>query len=299
MQLDLFTDNRSNILLNIADEYLRAHDFVKALSTCEQVRDEYPENLQAPRLCTLIQIWHDRLTALEQPLCQPQQLKDLLDALQSVRHPALSTAVTEVLLEVLQTLPDADHIFLPPRFHCGHLLLELGRHAEAVTSFRTALSAAHLERGCFLGWYADALVLSGNAEDALGFYLRAFLEDPASVDRVGIKHPAILQLHQHCAQYADGIDEEGEAPWLPVWGWLQGVFTLPLHHPPFLEDLEAALESAALPTPRIWFDLLTGAEYFRTVSRDDRQMAAVRRVMKRVHEEMFDSYMQKIRGTQS
>jgi hypothetical protein len=47
MQLDLFADNRANILLNISDEYLLAQNFEKALSTCEQVRNEYPDNRQA------------------------------------------------------------------------------------------------------------------------------------------------------------------------------------------------------------------------------------------------------------
>ena len=47
MQLNLFADNCANILLNIADEYLLALNFAKALSTCVQVRDEYPDCRQA------------------------------------------------------------------------------------------------------------------------------------------------------------------------------------------------------------------------------------------------------------
>jgi tetratricopeptide (TPR) repeat protein len=295
MQLDLFADNRSNILLNIADEYLRAKEFAKALSTCEQVREEYPDNRQAPGLCRLIHAWCDRIAEIAPAACKPQQLKDLLDSFPNAHHPALRTAILETVLDLLQSLPEPDHIFLPPRFHRGHLLLELGRSDDAEAAFRAALTSSQIERGRFLGWHADAMTLAGNAEDAVSVYMQAFIEDPASVDISGIKHPAIQQLHQHCAQYADGIDDDGVAVWLPVWGWLQGVFSLPLRSPPRFDDLVAQVDVTAVP--RIWFDLLICAEYLRTVQRDDRQMAEVRRLMKRLSEEMFDCYMQKNRGT--
>jgi len=48
--------------------------------------------------------------------------------------------------------------------------------------------------------------------------LQAFLQDPATIDIQFVNHPAILKLHQHCSQNADGIDDDGEVPWLPVWG---------------------------------------------------------------------------------
>jgi hypothetical protein len=124
MQLDLFEDNRANILLNIADEYLRKGEFVKALSTCKQVRDEYPENRQASQLCGL-----------------------------------------------------------------------------------------------------------------------------------------------------------------------QGIFPLPLQHPPALDELEEQAAGNTTPTARLWYGALTIAELLRTVQRDDRQMAAVRRLMKQLNEDMFECYM--------
>jgi tetratricopeptide (TPR) repeat protein len=296
MQLDLFTDNRANILLNIADEYLLAQNFAKALSTCGQVRDEYPENRQAAQLYFAIEIWQAQLAGIESTTCEPGRLNEMHSSLGSVTHPALRTAVMETLVTLLQTLPEADAIFIPPRFHLGHLLLERRRFAEATRSFRRALSSPNLERGRFLAWSADAMTRAGNAEDAVNLYLQAFLEDPATVDVQGITHPAIQRLHQHCAANADGIDDDGEVAWLPVWGWLQGLFPLPVQHPPVFDELEARIDSEESPLPQLWYELLTRAEYLRTMVRDDREMTAVRRLMKRLNEEMFDCYMQKIRG---
>jgi hypothetical protein len=77
MQLDLFADNRANILLNIVDEYLLAQNFDKALSTCSLVRDEYPENRQAKKLCGAIETWQGLLAGVEAASCQPGQLNEL------------------------------------------------------------------------------------------------------------------------------------------------------------------------------------------------------------------------------
>ena len=297
MQLDLFEDNRPGILLNIADEYLLARDFEKALSVCEQVRDEYPGNRQASELCILIQTWHDMISGIEPTSCHPQQLNDLLINLELVYHPALRTAVKEVLVKLLQAFPKPDQVYVPPRFHRGHILLELGKLADAATSFRNALTSPNLERGRFLAWSADAMTLAGKADNAVSVYLQALLEDPATVDLPYIKHPTIQKLYLHCAQLADGIEEDGEAAWLPVWGWLQGVFQLPLQQPPAFAELQTQIDHAEFPTPRLWYELLTLAEYLRTVQRDDRQMATVRRLMKRLNEDMFECYMQKLKGT--
>ncbi len=297
MQLDLFVDNRANILLNIVDEYLLAQDYKKALSTCEQVRAEYPENRQATGLCVAINSWHAELAEAESATSIPERLNEMCVNLGSVSHPPLRTVVMKSLAALLQQLPEADHIFIPPRFHLGHLLLECGRFAEADRSFRNALSSPNLGRGRFLAWSADAMTLGGSAEEAVTLYLQAFLEDPGTVDAYFIKHPAILKLHQHCSENADGIDDDDVVAWLPVWGWLQGLFPLPLQHPPFFDELEARIDDEELPLPQLWYELLTLAEHLRTMHRDDRQMAAVRRLMKRLNEEMFECYMQRIRGT--
>jgi len=297
MQLDLFEDNRPNILLNIAEEYLVGQELEKALATCQQLLEEYPQNRHASELCYLTQRWHGIITAIHPPSCEPEQLKDIRDDLESVSHKALKSAVTNRLVILLQTFTEPDHIYFPPRFHLGHLLLDSGRFTEAYKSFCNALGSPDAPRGRFLAWSADALTLAGRTEDAVAIYLQAFLEDPETVEMRDIRHIDILELNTHCSFYADGIEVDGEAPWLPVWGWMQGLFLLPLHNPPVFDELETLVKSRTMPTPRLWFLLLTVAEYLRTIRRDDRQMASVRRLMKRLNSDMFESYMQKIRGS--
>jgi tetratricopeptide (TPR) repeat protein len=296
MQLDLFSDNRPTILLNIVDEYLQARQFDKALSTCRQVVEEYPDNRSAADLGRHIQMWSDRISGITSPSCLPQHLDDLLTELGPATHAALRTAVVESLLRRLQAMPEAERIFIPPRFHCGHLLLDLGRYDEAAASFRQTISASEPERGRFLAWSADAMTLAGNADDALNIYLQAFLEDPASVDMAFVKHPGVQKLHRHCSLNAEGIDDDGEASWLPVWGWFHGVFSLPLHNPPDYSELLSLSDGDTEPLPRLWHKLLTRAEYLRTFHRDDTQRVSVRRIMKRMNAAMFDCYMQRIQG---
>ncbi|MBC7963215.1 MAG: hypothetical protein H7Y05_09755 [Steroidobacteraceae bacterium] len=48
--------------------------------------------------------------------------------------------------------------------------------------------------------------------------------------------------------------------------------------------------------PRIWFDMLTHTERVRVLHRDDRELAAVRRLMKKANGSMFDCYLEKIGG---
>ena len=297
MQLDLFEDNRPNILLNIAEEYLRGEELEKALATCQQVLEEYPQNRHALELFILIRKWHGIITGIHPPSCEPEQLKNIRDDLESVSHTALKSAVINRLIILLQTFPEPDHIYLPPRFHLGRLLLDSGRFTEAYKSFSNALNSPDAPRGRFLAWSADALTLAGRAEDAVNVYQQAFLEDPETVEMGYIRHQGIMKLHLHCSLQADGIEDDGEAPWLPVWGWMQGVFSLPLHNPPVFDELETLANNQSLPNPRLWFLLLTAAEYLRSIKRDDRQMASVRRLMKRLNSDMFESYLQKIRGT--
>lgn len=297
MQLDLFEDNRPNILLNIAEEYLKGAELEKALATCQQVREEYPQNRHALELSLLIQKWVGILTGIDHALCKPEQLKDIREDLEPVSHAALKSAVLNRLVILLQTFPEPDFIYLPPRFHLGRLLMDLRRFTEAYNSFSNALNSPDAPRGRFMAWSADAMTLTGRDEDAINVYRQAFLEDPETVEITDIRHQGILKLHLHCAFQADGIEDDGEAPWLPVWGWMQGLFSLPLHDLPVFDELEALATSRAMPAPRLWFLLLTAAEYLRTIQRDDRQMPSVRRLMKRLNGDMFECYMQKIRGT--
>lgn len=299
MQLDLFNDNRPGILLNMADEYLRGTDFEKAVIVCRQVCQEYPANHHAPELLALLQTWHTLLYGIEPPSSTPHTLYEVYCRLASVSNATLRTTVLKRLLSALERFPEPDHIFIAPDFHRGHLLLRLGNHETAISAFRNALASPALPQGKFLAWTADAMTMAGMGEDAVSIYLRAFLEDPASVDGNGIKNKKIRDLRVHCAQHADGIDDDGELPWLPVWGWFQNVFAIPLQQPPDFDALQTSFEEESLPVPRLWFDLLTRAEYLRTVKRDDKELPIVRRMMKQLHQEMFDCYITRIKRTEA
>ena len=222
--------------------------------------------------------------------------------LDSISHPALRSTVLGTLIDAISALPDPEQIYVPPRFHLGQILMDADRHAEAAVCFLAALSNAGFERGRFLAWRGDALTLARNYDAALKSYLAAFLDDPFSVDMQSIKNWKITNLHTSLHfEATDEIEETEEPAWLPVWGWLHGVFTLPLQPVPEPGQLDAnafglliAKENCSVS--RIWFDMLTHAERLRCVFRDDRELAAVRRLMKRTNEFMFGCYLDKFGG---
>lgn len=298
MQLDLFNDNRPGILINMADEFIRSRNLVQAVSVYQQLLSEYPDDRSAAPLLKLVDEWRDLLSGIKEHPADQAYLPTVWLRLESLSHPALRSTAVDMLLDALGTCPNPEQIFAPPRFHLGQILMEAGRYTEAAPSFLAALSNSTLERGKFLAWRADALTLAGNDDEALKGYLAAFLEDPFSIDLQSIKNEKISDLRSSLHfEATDEIAETEEVAWLPVWGWLQGVFTLPLQRPIVFDELESQVNSKALPTARLWYELLTMAEQLRTVQRDDRRMAEARRMMKRLNEEMFDCYLQKIRGT--
>lgn len=206
------------------------------------------------------------------------------------------------LIDVIRALPDPEQIYIAPRFHLGQILMEVGQYVEAADCFHAALSGKDVPRGRFLAWRGDALTLAGNDDAALKSYLAAFLDEPLSVDITTIKSSKITNLHSSLQFDAtDEIEEVEEPAWLPVWGWLHGVFTLPLQPAPD-EILPGAAEFEDLLTkegcalPRIWFDMLIYAERLRVMFKDDRELAAVRRLMKKASGFMFGCYLDKVRG---
>lgn len=297
MQLDLFNDNRPGILLRIADEFILALDFDQAVSTCEQLINDYPGDRCAPALLVLTREWRDLLAGNRN---DPTHLNTLWLRLESIQHPPLRTAVLGVLLDSLRTMPEPESIYMAPRFHLGHLFMEAGRHAEAAECFQTAILRGARPRGRFFVWRGNALTRSGRSDDAIGSYLSAFLEDPGSVDINSVGNQVIQNLSYSFCHEDEDIDEDDEIAWLPVWGWLHGVFALHLNRA--AGDSTDAARFAALidegntAVPRLWFDMLAYAETLRTITRNDRELAAIRRLMKRQNRFMFEQYMDKIRG---
>lgn len=302
MQLNLFEDNRPGILLNIANEFILARDLVQAVSVYEQLLVDYPGDKHCAALLKLVSEWRDELSGIETNPGNPENLQAIWLRLDAISHSALRTTVLGILIDTMRSLRNPEQIYIPPRFHLGHILLEAGQYAEAADWFLAALQEKRLERGRFLAWRGDALTLAGNNDAALKSYLSAFLDDPFSIDMLSIKNGKIDNLHTSLHfEATDEIEEDEEPAWLPVWGWLHGVFPLPLQPVQEQDTLDAHAFEALIAeencsVPRIWFDMLIHAERLRVMVRDDRELAAVRRLMKKTNGFMFGCYLEKIGG---
>ncbi len=306
MQLNLFEDNRTGILLNIADEFIRDRDLVQALSVYEQLLADNPADRQIADLLKLVAGWRNLLAAVDQNPGNPVQLHAISLGLDALCHPTLRPVVLEVLIDGLRALPDPEQTLIPPRFHLGQVLMTAGRYAEAADCFQAALANGNsgIERGRLLAWCGDALTLAGNNAGSLKSYLAALLEDPLTVEMQTIKNRVISDLNASLHfEGTDEIEEQQVPAWLPVWGWLQGIFALPMQPAPQGNQLCAetfAMRLAQEPASeaRIWFDMLTHAERVRLIFRDSQELGAVRRLMKNTNRFMFDCYLEKI-GTRS
>lgn len=301
MQLSLFDDNRLGLLLNIADEFLLGRDLDQAISVYDDLLVEYTWDRKIPILKNLVVEWRDFMAEIADDLDNPATLHTIWQRRDALTHPPLRTAILCILTDSLAAMPMPEQICIPPDFHLGHVLIETGRHEEAADCFKAALSGNNVTRGRFLAWRGDALTLAGNEDAARESYLAAFLDDPFTVDIQSVKNRTITELHISLHFDAmDEIDEAEEAAWLPVWGWFQGIFALPLQ-PGANEthdstELERRLTEPGNFLPRLWFNMLVYAEWLRVIQRNDRELGAVRRLMKRTNGFMFGCYLEKIGG---
>ena len=302
MQLNLFEDNRPTILLNTADEFICSREFVQALSVYDQIIAEYPGDKRIAALRDLVGEWLELLTGISTHTVNFELLQSIWLRLDSIFLPSLGSVALDMLIDAMFSLTTPEQIYMSPRFHLGQLLMKAGRFAEAADCFHARLSSCRVCRGRFLAWRGDALTLAGNHDAALKSYFAAFLDDPATIDMQSVKcqtiHNLRVSLHFDAT---DEIEEQDEPAWLPVWGWFEGVFALPEHAahgegPPCAALFEALLAEQSRFMPRIWFDMLAHAERVRTVSRDSKELEAVRRLMKKSNEFMFGCYLEKING---
>jgi len=302
MQLDLFCDNRRTIRLNNADELLRDLRLEEALAVYEELLADAPDDAELLALQGLVAAWRERLSLFQAAPAGTERLHALWRKLTPDMPSPLAAALRALLVDELRQLPSPELIYIPPRFHIGTVLMTDGRFAEAERWFSRALGAGISERGCFLAWRGDALARLGDQERARDAYLAAFLEDPHEVDLASLQSPLIHDLLGSLESEDHDFGEEELPAWLPVWGWLQGAFGLPLNEPAadraaFVDALEAAHSTRSLPTARLWFDDLCYAEYLRTAFRDDQELVRVRRRMRQLCGFMFERYMERMRGT--
>ncbi|MFO7765598.1 MAG: hypothetical protein R6V33_04135 [Pelovirga sp.] len=301
MQFDLFSDNRRTIRLNDAAELLRALRLKEALAIYAELLADAPEDTELLALRDMVTAWREKLALFDAAPDGSERLHALWRELTPHTPPALTAALSELLIEELQSLPWPELIYIPPRFHLGTLLLATGNFAEAEHWFVRALDAGIGERGRFLAWRGDALIRLGDPGQAKEAYLSAFLEGPHEVDLESLHSPLVHDLLDSLESEEHDVGAEDLLAWLPVWGWLQGAFTLPLkewavNRAAYVEGLDAAHSSRSLPVARLWFDDLLYVEYLRTASLYDRELVRIRRRMRQSSGFMFERYMERLRS---
>ncbi|MBE0502847.1 MAG: hypothetical protein IBX46_01850 [Desulfuromonadales bacterium] len=303
MQLDFFSDNRRNILLNDAGEWLRHLRLEKALTIYAELISEAPDDAELLALQQQVVSWQDRLARFCAASIETAGLHHLWQSIMPETPPPLAAAVRELLIKKLLELPSPELIYLPPRFHLGVILLADGQVEAAEDWFARALHKGISERVRFEVWRGKALERLNDIQSAKKAYLLAFLEKPHEVDADLLQSPLLYELF-HSLECEDHELNEAELPaWLPVWGWIQGEWQLTPHDittaTNLFAQLEEAEQSGILSPPRLWFEYLRYAEYLRTVARNDRELVRVRRLMRQRSKFMFDRYMEKISKTPS
>lgn len=292
MQLNLFDDNRREILSNIANELVDAFDFGQAASLYGQILEEYPDDGQIVQLHDLAVQWSKNLFGPDARLNDPGALNCLWLQAAEMPQGTVRRAVLRVLAEATKEQPEPLRLYYPPRFHLGILLMEAGAYDEAFESLQSAISDQQLPIGRLCAWCGDLLTLSGSLEDAPGWYLAAFVKDPSSVDLEYIKSPTVRYLLESLRHEAsDIIGEDDIAAWLPVWGWLKDYFALPLD-----EEISGSVlsEDLSLAPAKHWWLLLMLAEKARTVQRNDVVLITASHTMKKLNGFMFGLYLEKI-----
>ena len=296
MQLDLFTDNRRNILINDATHLLRSLELEKALAVYEEILADDPSDTEVLVLRKEVEIWCERFDRWSSTgLGGLYEIhKHIFDRVSN----GLRAGLLAFLAESLQALDKPQLIYIPPRFHLGCVLHEAERYTDAANWYAVAVQSGIAEKGRFLAWQGDSLTLCGRNTDAMECYLAAFLEDPDTVDLDGIANPLIcdliLTLISECCN--EEINEQEAVPWLPCWGFIQGEFSLSTKDIAVDPEAFSALlrhsdASGNVPQPRLWYEYLRYAEFLRTSVRDDRELLLVRQRMRTMHAKMFDRYI--------
>jgi len=302
MQLDLFSDNRHTILMNEAGEALRVLDLDKAMAIYADLLNDAPGDRTILRSQSTAREWRDNLSVFHGLPVGSGPLHDLWLKLTDDTPPPLAAGVLRLVIDGLRKLTEPELIYIPPKFHIGTLLLTQERFAEAEIWFARALDSGIHERARFLGWRGEALMLLGETGKARESWLAAFLEGARSVDLPSLKNRLIHDLLASLEiEGGDEMEEDEIVCWLPVWGWLQGEFSLSMEevaadHGAFAASLEKSGGSRDMTLPRLWFEYLRYVEYLRTVFRNDRELVRVRRRMRDMNGFMFDRYMEKVRG---
>jgi tetratricopeptide (TPR) repeat protein len=298
-QLDLFTDNRRTIWLNQAHAALRCLDLAGARVQYDRIVAARLDDREIQGELELVAAWQELLDRYEASDRHSGQIHRLYDHLDVTLPYTLRIALLEFMVDELSGLELPELVFLPPQFHGGLLLYQLGEYADAREWFSRAVEGGILPKGRFLAYQGDALFRLEELDGARELYRQAFLEDPLTVDLPHLADPALPEL---IASAESELDEPDEIiPWLPVWGWLRNLFTLELHElqmdrTGFRESLDRDEAAERLTTPQLWFQYLRYAELLRALAGEREELVRVRRRMKELNGELFGQYIKKIGG---
>jgi tetratricopeptide (TPR) repeat protein len=299
MQLDLFSDNRRNILLNDAGEWLRLLRLEKALTIYSELLSEAPADVELLSLQQQVVSWQNRLARFNAAPIETSGLHHLWQSLIPETPPPLAAVVRELLIKELLEFPSPELIYLPPRFHLGVILLADGQVEAAEDWFARAIHGGINHRARFEIWRGKALERLNDTQAAKEAYLLAFLEEPQEVDPDLLQSPLIHELYLSLECEVPELSEAELRAWLPVWGWIQGEWEIKPYDittsTTICAQLEEAEQSGSMPPSRLWFEYLRYTEYVRTIARNDRELVRVRRLMRQRSGFMFDRYMEKIR----
>lgn len=304
MQLELFVDNRRNILLNDAAVMLSRLELEQAGAMYGQLLADYPDDGEICRLKLESQYWRQRLL---------QCSEGDIDTLQAVHHdlseitsPPLMSAILDFLIKKLLAVPAPELIYSGSRFHLGCLFLDAGWYFDAERWFENALLSGITPLGRFLAWRGDALTLCHKEAAALDCYMRAFLEDPGSVATETLVNKAVLNLllTAQLEFFEEEVEEQEITPWLAFLGWLNDIFALDvksvaLDPETFVAYLAEVELGGKLSVPRLWYEYLRYAEYLRSSASDNKELVRVRKRMKQLHDGMFLCYMERVVGVKS
>ncbi|MDR0554732.1 MAG: hypothetical protein LBG76_08045 [Treponema sp.] len=225
-------------LIQIAYDHLKASDAdsaIVALDKALQIDYEHPEVLYA---LSCMKWWLDRFERLEDCrdpydkggyiLAQWKSFYSFLDRIGNNYEPCQYAIRRYVFSRALHYFQDVlgDGI----NQHDPGLLLQVGRCYKGIGNYDLALKyleqAARFKRedGETISELADVNALLGETRVAKALFREAFFVDPQGVDLRAMDSEMIVRLSERVAE----LGHSGEAllEWLPVYGYLFGVFSV-------------------------------------------------------------------------
>jgi tetratricopeptide (TPR) repeat protein len=225
-------------LLKKAYDKLKAVDLTAACTFMEQALDLDFENEEIKHALKCVHWWleHTRrieeiknpfekgsqfITYLKQYNVFLEQLDTVYDQCQyAVRFFVFSRALFffEGLLGSHSNRQDPDLLLLTGRCHKG-----LGNYEEALRFFEQAVQIKR-EDAQTLAEVADINALLAQTKAAKALFREAFFLDPSKIDIRSLESALIQKLREKVC--ALGINEEDVCDWIPVYGYLWGVFSV-------------------------------------------------------------------------